>query len=88
MQKIITAKNKEFSVKWCGISTIDLVLRFDVASSTMQEVLTTFTDATETATLTHVFDGKENVFRGYTKFKGVELNPSGSVVVSLMEGTV
>lgn len=85
MQKIVTAKNKEFPVKWCGLSTIDLVLRFEIANRTMQEVLTTFTDSAETATLTHFFDEKENIFTGYTKFKGVDLNPSGSVVVSLME---
>jgi len=87
MQKIITANGKEFWIDWCGPSTIDFALRFEVIESTMTEILATFIDPEETETLTHVFDEHETVFRGYTKFKGVDLKPGGSIVVALMEET-
>lgn len=86
MQKIVTATGKEFAVDWCGPSTIDFALRFEVIGANMSEVLATFTNAEETATLTHIFDEKQTVFKGYTTFKGVDMKLSGSVVVALMEG--
>lgn len=85
MQSIVTAKNKKFDVKWCGLSTIDLALRFEVIDSTMQDVLTTFTDAKETIAVTHVFDERKTVYRNYTVFKGVDMKPNGSLVVALVE---
>lgn len=87
MQKIITATGKEFGIDWCGPSTIDFALRFEVVESTMTDVLGTFTDREETAELTHVFDEHKTVFRGYTTFKGVDMKPGGSIVVALMEET-
>jgi hypothetical protein len=86
MQKIITATGKEFKIDWCGPSTIDFALRFEVVESTMAHILETFTRPEECAELTHVFDEHETVFSGYSKFKGVDLKPGGSIVVSLMEG--
>lgn len=86
MQKIITATGKEFSISWCGPSTIDFALRFAIPDGDMAEIFATFTNPEETATLTHVFDEHETVFTGYTKFKGVDLKPDGEIVVALMEG--
>ena len=85
MQKVITATGKEYKINWCGPSTIDFALRFEVVENTMVEVLTTFTAPEETATLTHVFDEQETVFTGYTKFKGVDMKPDGAIVVALLE---
>lgn len=87
MQEIITATGKEFKIDWCGPSTIDFALRFEVVESTMAEILGTFTNPEECAELTHVFDEHETIFRGYTKFRGVDLKPGGSIVVALMEET-
>lgn len=87
MQKIITATGLEFNVIWCGLSTIDHVLRFEIKGSTMQTVLETFTDSQETATLTQIFDELETVYTGYTLFVGVDMNRRGSIIVSLMEET-
>jgi len=87
MQKIITATGKEFKIDWCGPSTIDFALRFEVVESTMAEILATFINSEETAELTHVFDEHETIFRGYTKFRGVDMKPGGSIVVALMEET-
>ena len=86
MQKIITATGKVYSILWCGPSTIDFALRFEVTNEyTMTEILTTFTNPTETATLTHDFDNHQTVFTGYTTFKGVDTKPGGSIVVALMK---
>ena len=87
MQKIITATDKEYDVRWCGKSTIDQSLRFGVVGKTMQEVLVTFTNPVETATLTNVFDSIETVYTGFTVFKGVDLGADGSIAVALMEET-
>lgn len=85
MQKIITATGKEFSILWCGPSTIDFALRFEVSNDyTMAEILATFTNPEETETLTHDFDNHQTVYNGYTTFKGVDMKPGGSVVVALM----
>lgn len=86
MQKLITATGLVFRIDWCGPSTIDYALRFEVIGNTMQEVLETFTNPEETATLTHVFDEHETVFAGYTLFKGVDMRQNGNIVVALMEG--
>ena len=87
MQKIITATGKEINILWCGVATVDFVLRFEVSKEIqMSEVLTTFTNPEETIELTHVFDEHRTVFHGYTKFKGVDMKPDGSIVVALMEG--
>lgn len=85
MQKIITATGKEFKIVWCGPSTIDFALRFEVVENTMAEILATFTRQEECAELTHVFDEHETVFTGYTKFKGVDMKTDGAIVVALLE---
>lgn len=87
MQKIITATGLEFNIIWCGLSTIDFALRFELVGCTMQEALSTFTNPEETATLIHRFDENETVFSGYTLFIGVDMRQSGKIIVSLMEET-
>lgn len=86
MQKITTATGREFNIVWCGLSTIDFVLRFEIKGETMQDILATFTNQEEIATLTHVFDELKTVYTGYTIFTGVDMKPNGHIVVSLMEG--
>lgn len=89
MQKIITATGKEFDIQWCGRSTIDFALRFAVMGSDMSSVLNTFTNPEETVLLTHIIDDMNNKaeYRGFTIFKGVDLHPDNSIIVSLMENT-
>lgn len=85
MQKLITATKKEFSVKWCALSTFDNALRFEVVNSPIANILSVVMNPEETETLTCVFDEDETVFTGYTQFKGVE-QMRGSVIVSLTGG--
>lgn len=85
MQKIITATGKEYQVEWCGVSTIDFALRFAVVNAEMTDVLTTFTNANESRQIIHYFNEKETVYNNYSKFRGVDEKPDGSIVVSLTE---
>ena len=87
MQRVITATEREFDVDWCGQSTIDFALRFATVGYDMQTILNTFTNPNETTVLTHVIDdmGNKAEYRGFTVFRGVDLKPDNSIVVSLMK---
>lgn len=85
MQEIITATGKIFQIVWCGLSTIDNALRFEIKGKTMQEVLSVFTDSTETETLTHSFDEHETIYTGFTLFTGVDMKKNGCIDVTLEE---
>ena len=86
MQRLVTAKEKEFYVDWCGQSTIDFALRFAVVGSDMQTIMSTFMDPEETVELTHYIDdmGNKAEYHNFTVFRGVDLKPDKSIVVSLM----
>ncbi len=81
-----TNSNKEYPIEWIGIADFDGCLRFEVADAAdrMPELFAVFTDPSATETLTRVFDEDRRVFTGYTGFKGMDLKPSGSVVIALM----
>lgn len=83
MQKIVTATGKVYEVLWCGPSTIDFALRFEVANGDIVDLFQTFSNPEETKQLTHVFDEHENVFTGYTQFRGVDMKQGGGTVVAL-----
>lgn len=85
MQTITTATGKVFQVGWCGLSTIDYVLRFGVRGESMANVLKVFTDSAETETLSHTFDEHTSKYDGFTTFIGVDRKPNGEIVVSLSE---
>lgn len=86
MQKIITATGKEYNIEWCGQSTIDFTLRFAVVGTPMPDVISTFIEPSETEKLTHEIDnmGNHAEYIGFTTFRGVDLKPDGSIVVSLV----
>lgn len=85
MQTITTATGKVFQVGWCGLSTIDYVLRFGVKGESMIYVLQVFMSPSETETLLHTFDERTNEYDGYIVFRGVDLKPNGEIVVSLSQ---
>ncbi len=82
-----TNSNKEYPIEWIGIADFDGCLRFEVADAAdrMPELFAAFTDPAETETLTRVFDEDERVFTGFTGFKGMDLKPSGNLVIALMQ---
>ena len=85
MQTITTVTNKVFQVGWCGLSTIDYVLRFGVRKSSMADVLRVFVDPNETKILVHTFDERTEEYTGYIVFTGVDMKPNGEIVVSLSQ---
>ena len=87
MQRIITANGREFTVQWCGQASIDNSLRFSITGSSVATVVSVFANSANTTTLVHAFDEVEKVYNGFTTFKGVEMNPDGSIVVALMGGS-
>lgn len=88
MKVIRTATGKEFEILWDGVATIDGTLRFAVVNAGMAEILTTFTEQSETARLTRIWDGEESAeYVGYSRFRGVDRKPDGEIVVALdLEG--
>lgn len=82
-----TNSNKEYPIEWIGVADFDGCLRFEIADAAdrMQELFAAFSDPQETETLTRVFDEDERVFTGFTGFKGMDLKPSGNVVIALMQ---
>ena len=82
-----TNSNKEYPIEWIGIADFDGCLRFEVvdAADRVPELFAAFSDPAETETLTRVFDEDERVFTGFTGFKGMDLKPSGNLVIALMQ---
>lgn len=77
----IKTSTKEYSVIWDGVSSLDGLLRFQITGSTMPELLSTFTNAEETAKL-DVADSYETIrsYSGYTDFYGIVKNGNGFVI--------
>ena len=84
MQTITTANGLTFPVLWCGISTIDLALRFAVKDMALSELFTIITNPDAMKTLTHRFDESETVFTNYTLFCSINVNPlDGTTIVAM-----
>ena len=83
MPTIKTHKQKEFAVRWCGVSSIDSSLRFGIINDTISNVIATFLDAEEASEITYWFDDTNTVYTGYTTLIGVDLQNNGDIVVSL-----
>ena len=83
---IIKTKTKEFNLIWDGVSDLDGLLRFQIAESTMPELLSTFMDSEETETL-DVSDSSAVIrsYVGYTEFYGIIKNDRG-FIISLGKG--
>lgn len=81
MMTLITATNKEYKIKWMGISDIDDFLRFAIENSDYASLLLVFTNAEETRELTQVLDEKnEKKYIGYTEFKGINVMNESAVI--------
>ena len=83
MIKLTTANRQEFEIEWIGVANIDGVLRFSVVNSNVSDLVRVFTVPENCETITRSFDENEQVFSGYTTFRGVQINYDGSIVVSL-----
>lgn len=77
----LKTKTKEFLTVWDGVSDIDGLLRFQTDGGNMQDLMLTFMNPEETATL-NVDDDYATVrsYVGYTDFYGIVKNERGFVV--------
>lgn len=77
----LKTKTKEFLTVWDGVSDIDSLLRFQTDGGSMQDLMLTFMNAEETATL-NVDDDYATVrsYVGYTDFYGIVKNERGFVI--------
>lgn len=83
MQTIKTATDKEFEISWAGVSTIDGFFRFALKDNDMGTAFATFSNPTETVTLTRYFDNIPKEYIGYTTLRGIAMDMQGGIVVSL-----
>ncbi len=86
-QTVTTAKGTELPVKWIAESDLDGSLRFEVFYDDLTKLFFLFNDPEEKLVLTHRYDEKEIVFKGFTRFKGIERMPTGTTVVRLLPGS-
>lgn len=81
----LNTKTKEFDISIIGIASVDGGLRFEIQNPNLSEVFATFTNPEETAVITHDWgDGNKQTYKGYTRFKTVDIQATGSVVVALL----
>ena len=82
-QIIRTATGEEFQVDWCGVASMDGVLRFYIQNGNIVDLTTVFSNANNFP-VTHLHDGEVvKVYEGYTKFFGAFLDFVGGVTVQL-----
>ena len=83
MQTITTVSGKIYEVKWCGASTIDYALKFEVVNAEYVDIFTTFVNPEETKKLIHHFDAHETTYYNYTDLKGISSSIEKTIVVAL-----
>lgn len=85
-QKVKTATNIEYKVDWCGVASIDGILRFYVPNGDIVELTTVFSNQ-ENLPVTYMFDEEVvDVYTDYTRFFGATLDFNNGVTVSLARG--
>lgn len=82
-----TAKGKEFPVRFCGATAIGVtqILYIEIIGKTMLDLVTTFSDKTETAVIEGLIDGGAvERYEGYTKMTECNiLAESGNIRIAL-----
>lgn len=81
--KLITNTGKEFKISWIGVATIDGALRFCLIDSDVSYVVQCFLDEAETARIVREYDSVETEYSGFTKFKTIDVQPDGTIIVAL-----
>ena len=65
MQTIRTASGTEYAIDWCGVASIDGILRFYVPNGNLVELILAFSNP-QNLPVTHLFDGE--VVQEYTNY--------------------
>ena len=86
MRMIRTATGKEYNITAAAIGSIDGSLRVWIVNSNIAVIIPVFTDAKETCVLTDINDGSEKKYTGYTDFRGIAIERTGEIMVTLARG--
>ena len=83
MQRIITNTGKVYDINWCGASTVDYALRFEIINGDYIDIFQTFMNSEETKKIIHYFDEHQTNYYNYTELKGVATSAKNTFVVAL-----
>ena len=83
---ITTATGKQYAITAAAVGSIDSALRIWIISSTFSEIIDVFTDEKETCLLIDTNDGIERKYTGYTDFRGIAIERTGEIMVTLARG--
>lgn len=82
-QVIRTATGISYPIEWCGVASMDGILRFYVKDGNLVELTSIFSEE-QNFPLTHLFDGEVvQTYDGYTRFFGVNLDFVGGATVAI-----
>ena len=82
-QIIRTATGEEYKVEWCGVASMDGVLRFYIPNGSIVDLTAVFSNPNNYP-ITHLYDGEVvKVYEGYTKFFGAFMDFVDGVTVQL-----
>ena len=85
-QVIRTATGEEFQVEWCGVASMDGVLRFYIPDGDIVTLTAVFADP-KNFPITHLYDGEVvNTYTGYNQFFGTLKDFIGGVTVQIAKG--
>ena len=83
MKHVKALDGSVFEVLWMAVASVDGVLRFAAINCEMAELLRVFMNPENCGRLIKTFDEHEEVFEGYTVFRGIQVNYDGSMIIAL-----
>lgn len=85
-QIIRTASGSEYAIEWCGVASLDGILRFYVPNGNLVELMLAFSNP-QNLPVTHLFDGEiVQEYTDYTVCFGVTMDYLGGATVELARG--
>lgn len=85
--KIITNTGREYQAVWCGISTLDRALRFEIRYRGIASAVDVFSDSNETSVIKCIVDemSQPQFYEGYTELSSVNKATNDTIVIALQK---
>lgn len=85
--KIVTATGKEYQVVWCGISSLDSALRFELQYKNITAAVNVFSDPNETSEIKYIVDemSQPQFYEGYTNFVSINKASGNTLIIALKQ---
>lgn len=81
MQTLRLKNGKEYQVNWCGVSSLDGILRAEITDSTFCDVAQDFCDKDAISAIDYIVNDVSSVmFNGYTDITGITAGFNGIIV--------